>query len=96
MGFGVLVGVPLSCPEHVTLRLEECLRGVLNNIDTFRVVRDVVSYLQAIQENKEDYKVSIAVDALGKDTMYVPFLQGVQKQHPQLKIIVIVPNERKG
>ena len=59
MGFGVLVGVPLSCPEYVTLRLEECLRSVLHNMDTFRVVRDVVSYLQAIQENREDYKVSI-------------------------------------
>lgn len=96
MGFGVLVGVPLGCPEHVTLRLEECLRGILNNIDTFRVVRDVVSYLQELQENKEDYKVSIAVDALGRETMYVPYLQGVQKKEPQLKIIVIVPNERKG
>ena len=96
MGFGVLVGVPLSCPEYVTLRLEECLRSVLHNVDTFRVVRDVVSYLQAIQENREDYKVSIVVDALGKDTMYVPFLQGVQKKNPQLKLIVVVPSERKG
>ena len=96
MGYGVLVGVPVGCPEHVTRRLEECLRGVLQNIDTFRVVRDVVSYLEALRENKEDYKVSIAVDTLGKDTMYVPYLQGVQKMDPQLKVIVVVPNERKG
>ena len=96
MGFGVLVGVPKGCREDVTLRLEECLRGVISNIDTFTVVRDVLSYLKALQENKNDYKVSIAVDALGKETMYVPYLQGIQMKNPQLKIIVVVPNERKG
>lgn len=96
MGFGVLVGVPASCPEHVTLKLEECLRGVWSSMDIFRVVKDEISYLQTIQENKEDYKVSIVVDALGKDTMYVPYLQGVQKKMPHLRIIAVVPNERKG
>lgn len=96
MGFGVLIGVPVRCPERVEQGLETIVRAVLQNVETVKFVRDVVDYLQELRENKEDYKVSIAVDALGSNTMYVPYLQGVQKSMPALKLIVVVPDERKG
>ena len=96
MGFGVLIGVPVRCPERVEQGLESIVRGVIQNVETVKFVRDVVEYLKELRENKEDYKVSIAVDALGQSTMYVPYLQGVQKSMPSLKLIVVVPDERKG
>lgn len=96
MSCNVLIGVPKGCPIHVTQGLENCIKSVLRSVEEVKVVFDSLEYIKEIQSEDKNYRVTIAVDALGKDSVYVPYLQGIQKVNPQLRIIVVVPNERKG
>lgn len=96
MNYRILVGLPLGCPKEFNQRFEHCLEDALRSVECVDFVADMQALFYKLFEGANKYNLLVVMDQLGLEAEYVPFLNGIRHRLAELKMLVIIPDGRKG